>query len=288
MAPCESRRGGAWKAGFRSGDDYILMTDIRMDHPIFRPFSEPHSGNFSSARFYRHAKLTMEFGAEAPARFENGDPALVAMNVGKGRVLIFASSADDESNDLYLKAVYAPLWQQMLRYLENFREKRRWLEVGDTVSPKRLLTEAALLHPKVDFKLNEAVVALDPDRKRLSIASGSDAIEIEKTGFYEIRAANLNSLIAANIQPRESDLAQGNAEEMTARWKSDKPANFLQDGRIAPEEQDRRQRIWSLLLIAALLFLLSELFLSNLRITKDDLPLRPQTSSHSSIAGRIS
>jgi uncharacterized membrane protein len=286
--PIKASEAAPRKAGFRSGDDYILMTDVRMDHPIFRPFSEPHSGNFSSARFYRHAKLTIESGAEAPARFENGDPALITMNVGKGRVLIFASSADDESNDLYLKAVYAPLWQQMLRYLENFREKRRWLDVGDTVSPKRLLTEAALLQSKVDFKLNEAVVALDPDKKRLSIAPGSDAVEIEKTGFYEIRATNLNSLIAANIQPRESDLAHGNAEEMTASWRSDKPANFLQDSRIAPEEQDRRQRIWSLLLIAAVLFLLSELFLSNLRLTKDDLRLRPQTSPQSSIADRKS
>jgi uncharacterized membrane protein len=286
--PIKASEAAPRKAGLRSEDDYILMTDVRMDHPIFRPFSEPHSGNFSSARFYRHAKLTIESGAEAPARFENGDPALITMNVGKGRVLIFASSADDESNDLYLKAVYAPLWQQMLRYLENFREKRRWLDVGDTVSPKRLLTEAALLQSKVDFKLNEAVVALDPDKKRLSIAPGSDAVEIEKTGFYEIRATNLNSLIAANIQPRESDLAHGNAEEMTASWRSDKPANFLQDSRIAPEEQDRRQRIWSLLLIAAVLFLLSELFLSNLRLTKDDLRLRPQTSPQSSIADRKS
>ena len=101
-----------------------------MDHPIFRPFGKPNSGNFSSARFFRYAKLTIGPGAEAPARFENGDPALVSISIGKGRVLIFASSADDESNDLYLKAVYAPLWQQALRYLENFREKRRWLDRG--------------------------------------------------------------------------------------------------------------------------------------------------------------
>jgi hypothetical protein len=287
--PVKAReRSSTQRAGFRPGDDYMLMTDVQMDHPIFRPFSKPHSGNFSSARFYRHATMIMESGAEAPARFENGDPALIAMNVGKGRVLIFTSSADDESNDLYLKAVYAPLWQQMLRYLENFQEKRRWLEVGDTVSLKRLLTEAALLQSKVDSKMNEAVVVLDPDKKRIPMTPGSDAVEIDKTGFYEIRTTNLNSFVAANTQPRESDLAHGNAEEMIASWRSNEPASFSQDGRIAPEELDRRQRIWLLLLIAAVLFLLSELLLSNLRLTMDDVRFQSQSSPQSSIVNRKS
>ncbi len=259
--------------GSRSSDDYLLMTDVRMDHPIFRPFSNPHSGNFSSARFFRHVKLTMKDGAEAPARFENGDPALIAMNVEKGRVLIFASSADDESNDLYLKAVYAPLWQQMLRFLENFREKRRWLEVGDVLTPQKLLTEAAMLQSNTDFKSSDAIVVLDPNKRRMSPVSDSDAVEMDKAGFYEIRTMNFSSIVAANIQPRESDLAHGNAEEMAAGWMSSRTANFSQDGRIIPEEQDRRRRIWSLLLIAAVLFLLSELLLSNyeLRITNDEI-----------------
>jgi hypothetical protein len=289
-----NRSFGSWlpikaveaSAGSRSTNDYTLMTDVRMDHPIFRPFSKPNSGNFTSARFFRYAKLTIGPGAEAPARFENGDPALVSISIGKGRVLVFASSADDESNDLYLKAVYAPLWQQVLRYLENFREKRRWLVVGDTVSPKRLMTETALLQSKGNFSPSEAVVILDPDKQRISIAPGSDAVEMDRAGFYEIRTMNLNSMVAVNAAPRESDLTHGNAEEMTAGWVSRQPAKSFQDSRLAPEEQDRRQRIWSLLLIAAVLFLVFELFLSNLQLTADGLRSETQTSFQSSIVNR--
>jgi hypothetical protein len=249
--------------GARPADNYVLMTNVKMDHPVFLPFAKPHSGNFSSARFFNHAKLKVGPGAETPATFDNGDPAVVTMDIGKGRVLVFASSADEESNDLPLKPVYAPLWQQMLRFLENFREKRRWLEVGDAMAPKRLLTDTALRLAKGNAVLNEAVVVLDPTKQRVAMAPGSDAVVVDRSGFFDIRAMNLSSIVAVNPSPRESDLAHGNAEEMAAGWMSHKSANFYQDERPSPEEQDRHQRFWSLLLIAAVLLLLSELFLGN-------------------------
>jgi hypothetical protein len=250
----------------RPGEDYSLMTDVRMDHPIFKPFGKPHSGTFSNARFYGHAKVSIGTGAEVLARFDNGDPALVVVNVESGRVLLFTSSADDASNDLPLKAVYAPFWQQMLRYLENFQERRYWLNVGDVLSPKKLLSEISLRQSKNPPNQDEAIAVLDPRKQRLPLMPGSDNLLAEEAGFYEIRTMSLNATIAVNTTDVESDLAHGNAEEMTAAWISSKPTIFSQDARPSPEEQDRRQRIWSLLLTAALLFLIGESFLSNSRI----------------------
>jgi hypothetical protein len=256
----------------RSAQDYVLMTDVRVDHPIFRPFGNPHSGNFASARFFRHAKLEVGVGTDVPARFDNGDPALVSLGYGSGRVVIFTSSADDDSNDLPLKAVYAPFWQQILRYLENFRERRHWLEIGETAGPRRLLTEFALLHSKANPDANQAVVVLDPQKRRVPLAPGSDQIAMDMAGFYEIRTMNFSNSIAVNTLPKESDLAHGNAEEMTSGWVSSQPSAFTQDARLSPEEQDRRQRTWSMLLIAAVLFLVSELLLSNnvLRVRNEE------------------
>lgn len=247
----------------RSFDSYVLMTDIRTDHPIFQPFSRPHSGSFSSARFFRHARISVGAGAEVPARFDNGDPALVAIHVDKGRVLVFASSADDSSNDLPLKAVYAPFWQQVLRYLENFQERRHWLDVGETMAPKKLLLGAALRQAKGSLDADESVVVLDPQKQRIPVAPGSDDVAVDKTGFYEIRSMSVNSFVAVNAAARESDLTHGNAEEMTAGWMSSESSVFPQNEHPTAEEQDHRQRLWALLLIAAALFLISELALSN-------------------------
>jgi uncharacterized membrane protein len=277
-------------AGKRPSEQYSLMTDIRMDHPIFQPFSKPHSGTFSSSRFFYHAAVSVGPGAEVAARFDNGDPAVIAASFEKGRVLIFASSADDASNDFPLKAVYAPFWQQALRYLENFREQRHWREVGDIINSRELLTETALRYSKANPDPNEAVVILDPQKKRLDLSPKSDLAVLEKAGFYEIRTMNLSASAAANVVPKESDLTHGNAEEMTAGWISSKPALFAQEERSTPEQQDRQQHFWTFLLIGALLFLVSESIVSNLRLTIDDLRLEPNVAVNrqSSIVNRKS
>jgi hypothetical protein len=260
----------------RPAENYVLMTDVRMDHPIFQPFGLPNSGSFSTARFFRHARISSGIGAEVPARFDNGDPALVAVRHGKGRVLIFASSADDSCNDLPLKAVYAPFWQQILHYLENFQERRHWLEVGETMAPRKLLGNTALRQAKAYPDLGDSVAVLDPGRERLPLAPGSDSVEVDKAGLYEIRGMNVNAFVAVNTNANESDLFHGNAEEMTAGWVSSQSSVFPQDEKPAPEEHDRRQRMWSLLLIAAALFLMTESFLSNFRMTGQSTAINRQ------------
>ncbi len=266
--PIKIDRGGEEGRGAarRRGEEYSLLTDLRMDHQIFRPFGEPHSGSFSSARFYRHARLTLLEGAEALARFDNGDPALAAVNLDKGHILVLASSADDSANDLPLKAVYAPFWQQMLRFLDNVSEDSQSVEVGSTVSPRKYLLEASLRGGKGNLDLDQAMVVLDPEKARVTIPPGGDAVTVETVGFYEVRSPGQNAVIAVNPVPRESDLTHGNAEEMVAGWISHdaNPAPALsEDERLSPSDQDKRQRFWRYLLLAAFVLLLGEALLSN-------------------------
>jgi len=57
---------------------------------------------------------------------------------------------------------------------------------------------------------------------------------------------------------------------MAAGWSSSPSAVLPPGDRPEPEDQDRRQRIWVLLLAAAALFLIAELFLSNDRFRTTD------------------
>ncbi len=267
--------GGAYgsRPGTRISEDYALLTDLRMDHPIFRAFSEPHSGTFSSARFFDHARLVTSAGGQVLARFDNGDPALAAVDVDKGRVLVFTSSADDATNDLPLKAVFAPFWHQILRYLENFRPERQWMNVGDTIAPRKLLVEAAVREAKGNVDLNQPIVVLDPTKRRVPLASGSDAVAVDVAGFYEIRTSALHTSVAVNPALRESDLSHGNAEEMAAGWVSSETRAqplLSQDERPTAEEQDRRSRLWRYLLLTVLILLLAEGLLANRFILKPE------------------
>lgn len=267
--------GGSSKpgAGSVSTTDFALLTGLNMDHPIFRPFSEPHSGSFANARIFRHARLTASNGGQVLARYDDGDAALAAAEIGKGKVLVLTTSADDSTNDLPVTAVYVPLWHQMLRYLENFRQERLWMEVGDTISPKRILLEAAIRQGKGNANTNEAVVIIDPERKRIPSGAAGEAITLDKAGFYEIRTASLNTSIAVNPSLRESDLAHGNYEEMAAGWVSGDakaPEAATADERPTAEEQDRRVRLWRFVLIAVLALLVVESFLANRFVLKHE------------------
>ncbi len=255
------------------GEDYRLLTDLKIDHPIFRPFAVPHSGTFSGARFFRYARLTLSEGAEILARFDNGDPALVQVDRGKGHVVVFASSADDQNNDLPLRAVYAPFWQQVLHYLDNVTQQTRSVEVGSTISPRRVLLEAALGQSNGLAARDEALVLLDPSKQRVPIPSGADSVIVDKAGFYEVRSAGLSAAVAVNTLPHESDLTHGDSEAMTAGWASPDvgaAAGAADDERPTPEEQDRRQRYWRYLLLGALAFLIAEGLLANQFVLKPE------------------
>jgi hypothetical protein len=258
--------GIASEARPRPAEDYRLLTDLRMDHPIFRPFREPHSGGFSNVRFFRHARVSVAQGAEVLARFDNGDPALISVEVGKGRVLLFTSSADDSGNDLPLRAVYAPFWQQLLHFLEKFRDDRLWYQVGDVIDPRTILSEVALDSGRTDFDAAGSVVMLDPARRRVAPGKNSDMVVLDQAGFYDIRSSSLATGVAVNTPPDESDLTHADADEVIAGWASLRPAAAPADADEeprTPERQDQQQGLWRFLLLTALVLFLGEGFLSN-------------------------
>ena len=256
--------GGASR--LRPADDYRLLMDLRMDHPVFRPFREPRSGNFSNVRFFRHARLSTGEGADVLARFDNGDPALISMEIGTGRVLIFASSADDSGNDMPFKAVYAPLWQQLIRFVEKFREDHLWYQVGDSIEPRNLLAEAAVAAGRGSFDASGSVVVLDPAGRRVPPGDGSGAVTLDQAGFYDIRSSGLAAGIAVNTRPGESDLACEDTDQLIAGWVSPQPgpAPVVTDEEpLTLEEKDQQQRLWRFLLLAALALFVGEGLLSN-------------------------
>ena len=72
----------------------VAITDIKFDHPIFEVFRE--SGRLAAARVLVTCVLSRKPNANVLARYEDGSPALVEANAGKGRVLLFTSSLGPE------------------------------------------------------------------------------------------------------------------------------------------------------------------------------------------------
>jgi hypothetical protein len=151
---------------------------------------------FDNVRFYQTVRLEADKGA-AIARLADGSPLLMEQRLGAGRVLVFASTLDNVSNDFPLHASFVPFIQQTAAYLAGANRQSGTYTV-DT-----------------DLELGTAeggaaVEVLDPRGQRaLSLAEAAKAktIALASAGFYEVRRPGAgNQLVGVNPDRRESDL----------------------------------------------------------------------------------
>src|SRR5215468_3741712 len=235
------------------GGDYVVMSEIKTDHPIFEVFKR--SGRLATARVFGYVRATAGEGAGVIARFEDGSPALIEATRGGGKLLLFTSTLDANWNDLPLTPIYLPLVRQMARYLGE-REERASILVGETftAAPAKDGTP-----PAVDAPNGERIT----DRKQTN--AGELIVAAREPGFYRLRYPGNSDFTAVNLDGKESDLTRLDVEAFVAATTGADPK--AADGaaakeRLSKEEIESRQRVWRLLLIAALLLFITEAVLA--------------------------
>jgi hypothetical protein len=92
-------------------------------------------------------------------------------------------------------------------------------------------------------------------------------LTLEEQGFYEFRSLDTEQSepvsLAVNLDLTESDLSSVDPEEVTAAVSSRETDSVQAAGAWIPEEQERRQRVWWYMLVAALALLALETLWSN-------------------------
>jgi hypothetical protein len=240
----EDRTRGA--AAKLSGFDY--------GHAVFEPFRAPRSGDFSTTRVYGYRLVTARPNAATLARFDGGTAALVEATVGRGHVLVWATTLDLSWNDLALKPVYLPFVHQLVREAAGYREQPGWMTVGQAIDVPAASNSTPL-------------VVLGPDGQRQSPPEGASALGVEQAGFYEVRGAREGQslqVVASNVDLAESDLTRIDPAEVTVAV-TGHPAGNGPGGEVAavPDEvQEQAQRIWWYLLLAGILLLIAESWLA--------------------------
>lgn len=221
-------------------------------HAVFEPFRAPRSGDFSTTRVYGFRLMTARPGAVTLARFDGGTPALVEGTVGRGRVLVWATTLDPQWNDLALKPVYLPFVHQIVRQASGYREQPGWITVGQAIE----LGEAG-----------DATVVLAPGGDRVAPPEGGKALEVAEAGFYDLRGAREGEslrTVASNVDLAESDQTRVDPAEVTVAV-TGQPGGSGPDGPVAaiPDEiQEQAQRLWWYLLFAGILLLIAESWLA--------------------------
>jgi len=201
-------------------------------------------GRFDNVQFSGTLRLSPKPGARVIAKFADGSPLLVEESMGEGRILIFASTLDNETSDFPLHSSFLPFVAQTGRYLAGGEETPSSVTAGTPVVLRRARAQSA------------AADVIGPDGKHeLSLRDASQALtfDLDRNGFYEVQRANGRRLLmAVHADRRESDLTTADAETL-ALWRN--TGNTAVEP--SPGSVDRETRPSSLWRYAMLLVLIS-------------------------------
>jgi len=248
---------------------FELLSQIEAAHPVFAPFAQGRSGNFSTARFYGYVQAAPKPSSRVLARLTSGAPMVIEHALGAGKVLLLTSSLDTSWNDLPLSPMYVPLVHQMLHYLHSV-EARGWYHIGEAV--------------QVQGSPSESSIPIDsPSEKRLTADDGLSTdgtlFTARENGFYRLRHRESERYVAVNLDFRESDLQKLNVDDFVATFSQGRAAQAAiaqaePDGDLTEDQQPGRRLWWPLLITAFALFLIEAMLAGKMKTSG----IRPQTS----------
>ncbi len=205
---------------------------------------------WEGVKFY----LTVEVdpsGARTLARLADGRPLLVEKQVGDGRVIFFASTFDNVSNDFPLHPGFVAFVERTMNYLAGVDERTSVKRVGDFTDLRASGVQGGV------------VEVIGPEGRRelsLTEAAAATSFELNRIGFYEFRRpSGRNEMIAVNADRREANLAVVPAETRRL-WEN--TGGQGGDAEISGEASHQPRPLWWYALLLALAAAVGESLLS--------------------------
>lgn len=221
----------------REGDRFQAVASADPEYPPI------HGANkLEGVQFFQAIRVNPG-NARVAARLSDDTPLLLEKRIGEGRVVVFASTFDNVSNDFPLHPSFVPFIEQISRYLGGQQERSINLPVDDFIELRTVKDQGA------------AADVIDPAGKHplsLKEAAAAQSFKVTEEGFYEIHRANGKpELIAVHSDRRESDLAVMAKEDLDL-WRN----TGLGAGNQTADAVEAQSRPWSLWRYALFILLL--------------------------------
>ncbi len=237
---------------------YAMFGQIDFEHPLFAPFADPRFSDFTKIHFWKHRKLETDrlSGARVLARFDNGDPALLEVPQGAGRLLVLASGWHPADSQLALSSKFIPLLYSILEQAGGIKSQLAQFHVGDEINLASFPTSPSLSIRK-------------PDGSQIQLGAGETRFaQTDQPGLYSLAALQPPVRFAVNLDAAESRTAPMSAEELMRLGVPLKPPEIQlarqhqQKRRLHNAELENQQKLWRWLIVAALGILLVETWLA--------------------------
>ncbi|HUL51015.1 MAG TPA: BatA domain-containing protein [Candidatus Nitrosotalea sp.] len=240
------------------GGGYSMLGQIDFEHPLFAPFADPRFSDFTKVHFWKHRVLDASAlpGARALAKYDNGDPAILEIPKGKGRLLIFTSGWQPADSQLALSSKFVPLLYSILDQAGGIQARPTQFVVGDDANLAAL-------------GASEPLVIQKPDGNQVRLKPGESRFpETDLPGIYAVVSTQPPFHFAVNLDASESRTAPLPTEELERlgvplKMREIEIAKELaQKRRLHEAELENQQKLWRWLIVAALVVLLTETWLA--------------------------
>lgn len=219
----------------RSGERFQSAEAADSTHPSLR-----FATGLEAVKFYQVVRAEPA-GARVLARLTDETPLVMERTTGEGKVIFFASTLDNLSNDFPLHPSFVPFVEQTIYYLGGVERRTSNLPVDSFLELRKGPDDT------------QVVEVIGPDGNRaLSLEASAKAqnYQAQIEGFYELRRPNQRTeMVAVNADRREADLAVV-PQETLALWQ-----NMGQGTTASQSDAKSNRKPWSLWWYALLLVL---------------------------------
>jgi len=247
--PVSGHRQSATSVRPQAGE-FLSIGQMDVRHPVLSGTEGWQSVNVS-----RSLSLDVPDGDEVLIRLENNEPFLIEKRVGQGRILLMPASLDNRWNDLPVRPVFVSFIIESARYLSGVNE-----------IPKTYIAGATL---PLALTGNSSGQIVDPDGNTvLSLADTTreQQIRLNKPGFYEVYTPQGETVVAANVDPLESDLRKV-SQEILDRWQDATSGQPLAGAGSFSAEEAETIDLWHWVLFLLALVVIGESILGNMHLT---------------------
>lgn len=228
-------------------------------HPIMVDFADhPDSGLFLAHVNRYHPVEPVEDRGEILVRFADGNPALIASSLGKGRILFCTTTAGMDWNNLAAKGDYVSLMLNVVSHLSTRHGRHRNVTVGRSLHEPLTATESSLQHHITNAAGESTAPRLVPVDDGLTLEFGP----VELAGVVTVMVGDNVRRFAVNVDTRESDLTPCGRERFVKAV--DRPLRFVELEAEVDSAGDRRpSELATPILCGVLLLLAVEMWLAN-------------------------
>jgi len=254
------------------------LTEIDFTQPVLAPFAGWET-LFAAPRFRGFYTVSPLGQSRVLARFddESGSPALLGVDVGRGQVFLFASSADDAWTDWPRsdsgRVSYVSLMQWLVEHGDSAGAAMHNVTGGDALAypldPSRFLPEATLRPPADAAGATALPLAVSRDAD-ISVPDSFVSDPLVHAGVWELELRGLEgepSSVYFAVNPPEQERVLTRAEPDALRTASTGPRMLSvvpYNGGAAQELLHGSVRHWPGLVAAILALLFLEAILARL------------------------